>query len=1352
LYVKFDVPVYATELLIRETLHVGFVRKVYFIDESDNQILVYEGSDSTSSCPQNFQVTLSAPTTYKVTGANITIESTEWASVDSVQLVGYTELNPKQLSLSVDNLNLIMEEGEDTIHSTNLTDTIEYTKPPGLTGAGAAFIGATMYMYGGSMGRGLFSDLLYKYSVSQNQWSLVSYHGDISPGKRGSVLMAAVGTDLFLFGGFNAEQLIEERGTLWVYDSLTSTWTLRAKTATDTSTWPWTRTGTHMLSIPSTNKIVFFGGRTKFLYVNDVWTYDTVDRSWTLLFNYTTTCSTTSSCPIGRQDAVIDSWTYQGTTYLIVAGGYTVDQGPMSDVWLFNTQKKTWTRVAFNPLKNPDLPSGRFNHAGAVINDVFFMFGGITKDGLTRDYYQLDLKQVIQNLPIWKRLNVPATREGFISFFYEDSFFIHGGRNGDTFYSDMWEFDLNTKEWYIVESENRPTIECAYHSVVRYSNKLLIFGGLAAYGPLNDLYEYDLLLKKWIKINVEGAVPPPRYSHVAGIFGREMIIHAGVGNGPLSDMWIFNLPTNVWTPAAGTVWKGNTRKQSGLIIGDYLYSFGGEDSHQGPQTFVNRFDLQMEYGLRNFYTDEVPEWKTVWNLEKAGSGNILFASSSATIVNKNQALILGGTFPSDPSTTSYSTSIRLFDSQTNRFHYYMNLSPGRASSGIEQEQNSIYVFGGKSMLGPLNDLWMVTTKEICAADNINDRCLQCVPGYRVVQLASGKYSCEQCSPGFYSDEFHTTTCSPCPAGFTSNEKVMYGFDQCVPCPYGTINVKEGDTNNCLQCNGTSEFCPLASLVKLPMSYSVDIHRPLVTKPKAEENIAYKTNVAVLICILSIGVLGAFVVFVFVVVRVLHPSLSRRVFKHFDVFSRCHSFQIRTPLFLKKTTLGGTFTLIFLLVWMALFLALLIPYIFDNYDEIRTLNPAIYSNVQVNATMELSVVLPGYTGECTNEGTTITPFQYGWTFDSETKIVKKIQKEGRTDCSVVWTCKNCNMFVQESFVTLSFQEERAYTSVIQWKASIDSAIPAIDSTGRYADPKAGVQKMIIEGSALPYSKDRLFRGGQPTRVKFVVFPTTFQSWRGYSKSSPTTGYQFEYLETEKGSTVDRYTFHHAQNFDVLFQFRRSDNILNIRSSEKVSLQTFISTMLGATFGLFAAFCVILIVFEDALKFVKVRVFKMDKKKARDEDDDYEGETEVSSTGYVLFKDENTEMIDRRPSIRKHKNLNSYIRAEVKRTGYSKVANFDLKVVDPDFYTPEVLGRVHQRRSRRRHAIFIPPPPTAFYYTTFDADSDSENDNDFFTNRMDQEVSKIQSSRSFTMSDRTDRSTSIHMSNGRDFWDE
>ena len=84
---------------------------------------------------------------------------------------------------------------------------------------------------------------------------------------------------------------------------------------------------------------------------------------------------------------------------------------------------------------------------------------------------------------------------------------MFGGKNGDLRYNDLWQFNLNIREWVIIanNAQNIPRSRSG-HSLINFENKLVLFGGIHdVTWELDDLYVFNLHTSEWEVINSDSS-------------------------------------------------------------------------------------------------------------------------------------------------------------------------------------------------------------------------------------------------------------------------------------------------------------------------------------------------------------------------------------------------------------------------------------------------------------------------------------------------------------------------------------------------------------------------------------------------------------------------------------------------------------------------------------------------------------------------------------------------------------------------------------------------------------------------------------------------------------------------------
>lgn len=169
-----------------------------------------------------------------------------------------------------------------------------------------------LYVFGGLNSLAQYNQDLWKYSISNQEWSKVHIENpsEIPVGRRHACMVAA-GNDFYLFGGYNADFGI--LGDFYKYETLFHSF----QKIEVNDIQPEARTKATM-SFDGKGTIFLFGGVTDKEISNELWLYRIVNNSWTL-FN-------------GNHKPPARASTVSGFfgKYFVIFGGYNNDIGPLN--------------------------------------------------------------------------------------------------------------------------------------------------------------------------------------------------------------------------------------------------------------------------------------------------------------------------------------------------------------------------------------------------------------------------------------------------------------------------------------------------------------------------------------------------------------------------------------------------------------------------------------------------------------------------------------------------------------------------------------------------------------------------------------------------------------------------------------------------------------------------------------------------------------------------------------------------------------------------------------------------------------------------------------------------------------
>ena len=243
-----------------------------------------------------------------------------------------------------------------------------------------------------------------------------------------------------------------------------------------------------------------------------------------------------------------------GNFWLFGGYGYTVKGvGTMNDLWKFDISLKQWVYVSGDSIRNSvgnygtkgvqsvtNKPRPRLNSVGwSDASGNLWFFGGVTTYQGTAEMNDLWKYNIASNQWTWvsgdstldspsnygvkgiaSSTNKPGARQNSSAWFdVSGNLFLFGGQ-GNSMFNDLWKYNLASNQWTWVKGDSS-------------QNPLPNFGvkGIAS-----------------LQNTPGGKYSCTSWTDIAGNFwlfsGFSNVVN---GNGPLSDLWKYNIATNEWT-------------------------------------------------------------------------------------------------------------------------------------------------------------------------------------------------------------------------------------------------------------------------------------------------------------------------------------------------------------------------------------------------------------------------------------------------------------------------------------------------------------------------------------------------------------------------------------------------------------------------------------------------------------------------------------------------------------------------------------------------------------------------------------------------------------------------------------
>ena len=185
-------------------------------------------------------------------------------------------------------------------------------------------------------------------------------------------------------------------------------------------------------------------------------------------------------------------------------------------------------------------------------------------------------------LPIKINGQIPPKRTGSSGFIYGDKIYIFGGLARNILFDDLWQLDLKTWNWKKIDLKDIPEKRWG-HTFDFIDNKAIILGGRCGSKPQNmgiiNYFDLDQI-NHCLKYEIKGIKPKKRYSHLSLKKNNSLIIFGGHGGRArfYNDTWQLKKENDIfsWNEISTTGEIPECRSQSsGLFYNNKMYVVGG---------------------------------------------------------------------------------------------------------------------------------------------------------------------------------------------------------------------------------------------------------------------------------------------------------------------------------------------------------------------------------------------------------------------------------------------------------------------------------------------------------------------------------------------------------------------------------------------------------------------------------------------------------------------------------------------------------------------------------------------------------------------------------------------------------
>mmetsp|Transcript_69935 Transcript_69935/g.177496 ORF Transcript_69935/g.177496 Transcript_69935/m.177496 type:complete len:522 (+) Transcript_69935:109-1674(+) len=274
---------------------------------------------------------------------------------------------------------------------------------------------------------------------------------------------------------------------------------------------------------------------------------------------------------------------------LYIFGGYD-GSNRVNDFYKFSFKASKWSQIAVSGAT----PSARDRHVIVSHSDRIYIFAGYDGNNRVNDFWQYDTEHEVWSVVDAALGNPPTPRHSHSGVAFDGSMYVFAGYDGN-YRSDFHRYNFEQRKWSIVPVKGSVPKARYRTSAVAYKNRMLVVGGHDGAKHLNDFHQFNFDNLEWSSVETSGQLPPPpspRDSHSAVVCGDSMYVFGGSTGSARNDMYAFSFETDQWhevLPPTGSGQKAHVPCprfcHTSDMYNNSVFIFGGYDG----QTRLNDF-------------------------------------------------------------------------------------------------------------------------------------------------------------------------------------------------------------------------------------------------------------------------------------------------------------------------------------------------------------------------------------------------------------------------------------------------------------------------------------------------------------------------------------------------------------------------------------------------------------------------------------------------------------------------------------------------------------------------------------------------------------------------------------------
>lgn len=302
------------------------------------------------------------------------------------------------------------------------------------------------------------------------------------------------------------------------------------------------RVGHSMFKTRDGHLVIFGGYCEKDGFLNDMWSYNPADHSWTEI-------SYANAAPSGRY--------FHGSVYLpfknqlFVFGGMNETE-VSNEFWIYQMDSRNWTKQEIDPSRHV-IPPLAGHTLTAFGQQRFFLVGGFSpQESFYPELQEYDTRQGYWQSRVPKGI-APTGIYGHSAVWHAESgaLYVYGGyrfARGQVWVSDvLYSYHENSNTWNILPpaSDFVPSSHI-FHSAITTSRYLFIIGGGTAERNFTisvQAYHYDC--NAWAEVFLADDGPQPALGQSAVEIDGTVYVYGGFASKVMGSLYKLNLPEDL---------------------------------------------------------------------------------------------------------------------------------------------------------------------------------------------------------------------------------------------------------------------------------------------------------------------------------------------------------------------------------------------------------------------------------------------------------------------------------------------------------------------------------------------------------------------------------------------------------------------------------------------------------------------------------------------------------------------------------------------------------------------------------------------------------------------------------------